>query len=236
MARCLNMGWCGPQDLVYGFDPNNLAAALTTGNWKRKAVMRQDRHGLLYAWVAKGEETEGKRRAVYVVTVKRLDGEGGRCYGRDFYSLEAALRYANGRDGSGFGRFTRPMGRMILNDRGARLFGGEAGADGYARFLTRVVESILAVDPSMEKHVCRHGITLHPDVEGRKSCGRKSDLPARITVRCYKSKDQVAARFHLFPKERGSARGSMRAVRMPVSQPGQKKYNGGNSARGASVA
>lgn len=236
MARCLNMGWCGPQDLVYGFDPNNLAAALTTGNWKRKAVLRQDRHGLLYAWVAKGEETDGKRRAVYVVAVRRLEGEGGRQYGRDFYALEAALRYANGRDGSGFARYTRPMGRMILNDRGRGLFGGRGGADAYARFLTRVVESILAADPSMSKHVFSHGITLHPDVEGRKSYGPKSDLPDRITVRCYKSRTNVAASFHLFPKERGAARGPMRAIRMPVSQSGQKKYNGATTARGASVA
>lgn len=236
MARCMNMWTAGPQDLAHGFDPNNVTAALTTGNWKRKAVLRQDRNGLLYAWVAKGEETDGKRRAVYVVTVKRLDGEGGRDYGRRFYALEAALRYANGRDGSGFGRFTRPIGRMILNDRVARPFGWRIGADGYARFLTRVAESILAVDPSMSKHVFKHGIALHPDVEGRKSYGPKSDLPARITVRCYKSKDGVAASFHLFPKERGAVRGSMRAVPVPVSQSGQKKYNMGITARGASVA
>jgi hypothetical protein len=225
----------GPQDLVHGFDPNNVAAALTAGNWRRKAVLRQDRHGLLYAWVTKGEETDGKKRAVYVVTVKRLDGEGGRGYGRGFYSLEAALRYANGKDGSDFGRYTRPMGRMILNRRGARLFGAQAGADEYGRFLTRVVESILAVDPSMEKNVYRHGITLHPDVEGRKSYGPGSDLPARITVRCYGSRTGVAASFQLFPKDRGP-RGMMRAVRMPVSRSVQKKYNGSISARGASVA
>ncbi len=225
----------GPQDLVYGFDPNNVAAALTAGNWNRKAVLRRDRHGLLYAWVAKGKEMDGKRRTVYVVSVERLEGEGGRNYRRDFYALESALRYANGRDGSAFGRYTRPLGRMILNGRGARLFGGEAGADGYARFLTRVVESILAVDPSMSKHVYKHGITLHPDVEGRKSYGPKSDLPARITIRCYKSKNGVAGSFHLFPKDRG-ARGVMRAIRMPVSQRGQKKYNGAKPDRGASVA
>jgi len=225
----------GPQDLVHGFDPNNVAAALTTGNWKRKAVLRQDRRGLLYAWVAKGEETDRKKRTVYVVTVKRLDGEGGRDYGRCFYALEAALRYANGRDGSDFSRYTRPIGRMILNRRGARLFGAQAGADKYACFLIRVVESILAVDPSVEKNVYKHGITLHPDVEGLKSYGPGSDLPARITVRCYGSRTGVAASFQLFPKDR-DARGMMRAVRIPVSRSVQKKYNGSIPARGASVA
>ena len=91
------------------YPPRDVVAALTTGNWKRKAVARQDRHGLLYAWIVKGSRHEdGKMREVYLVLVKRVEGEGGREYTRTFYALEAALRYTNGKDGSAFSRYTRP--------------------------------------------------------------------------------------------------------------------------------
>jgi len=204
-------------------DPKNTVAALTTGNWRRNAVMRQDRHGLLYVRVGKGaQREEGKTRVVYHVSVERVEGEGGRDYNRTFYALEAALRYANGKDGSGFSRYTHAMGRMILKGRGAPLFRahpapaafpapGMGHPDGYACFLAKVAESILAVSPGMSKHVYTHGINLHPGAEGRRSYGPKSDLPDMITVRCYKSEKEVVAKYFVFPKER-SASGLMRVV------------------------
>lgn len=252
MAGNISMGFAGPQDLVYGFAPKNLAERLTISNWRRKAVMRQDRHGLLYIWMARGKQQEGgKKRVVHVVSVQRpvLVGDRRTNYGRHFDDLEDALRYANGEDRSALRRNTRPMGRMILNELGAQLLGGKPAPttfsvmgmghqveipgpedeedlikpDGYACFLTEVLESVLAVSPGMSKYVYKHGITLHPDVEGRKNYGRNSDLPERITVRCHKSEDEVAARFHVFPKER-AARGLIRAVRIddPKGQAGGK--------------
>lgn len=254
MAGNISMGFAGPQHPVYGFDPKNVAASLTSSNWRRKAVLRGDRHGLLYVWVGKGTK-DGDKKVVYVVDVKRLEGEGGRDYHRVFGTLEDALRYANGEDGSAFSRNT---GKVILNERGARLLTakpapavvsvwglghrigipgrgegeGVGKPDGYACFLTKVLESILAVSPGMSKHVYQHGITLHPDVEGRKDYGPNSDLPERITVRCYKSENEVAARFHVFPKVR-AARGLMKAVRI-VDPKGKAKGKGRAAEKKAS--
>jgi hypothetical protein len=88
------MGFLGPQDPIYGFKPKCVAESLTTSNWRKKAVMRQDRKGLLYIWVAKGKKmwdgNDGK--VVYIVKVERMEGEGGRDYRRDFDNLEDALR------------------------------------------------------------------------------------------------------------------------------------------------
>ena len=90
----ISMGFLGPQDPLFGFKPKCIAESLTTSNWRKKAVMRQDRKGLLYIWVAKGKQMwDGK--VVYFVKVKRLEGEEGRDYRRDFDNLEDALRYAN---------------------------------------------------------------------------------------------------------------------------------------------
>jgi len=253
MAGNITMGLAGPQDLLYGFDPKNVVESLTNANWKRKAVMRQDRQGLLYVWMAKGKQMwDGK--VVHIVKAEHLEGDGGRDYGRTFDTLEDALRYANGEDGSIFSRRTRAMGEMILNERGARLFGakpapavismmgvghkveipgpeGEGGSskpDMYACFLTKVLESILALSPGVAKHVYKHGITLHPGVEGRRSYGLRSDLPERITVRCYKSRREVAARFHVFPKV-SAGKGLIRAVR--IDGPGGKSSGTGVSGK-----
>jgi hypothetical protein len=61
-------------------------------------------------------------------------------------------------------------------------------------------------------------------VEGQRDYGPKSNLPERITVRCYKSEREVVARFHVLPKERAS-RGLMRVVRLDdyKTQAGGKK-------------
>src|SRR4030067_2617983 len=93
----------------------------------------------------------------------------------------------------------------------------------YSDFLTKVVKSILAVSPGISKCVYDHGMSLHPDVKSRLCFDRKSDLPERITVRCYKSEDEVVARFHVFPKV-CAARGLIRVVRIddPKGQGGGK--------------
>jgi hypothetical protein len=93
----------------------------------------------------------------------------------------------------------------------------------YSDFLKKVFESILAVSPGISKYVYDHGMSLHPDVKSRLSSDRKSELPERITVRCYKSENEVGARFHVFPKVR-IARGLIRAVRIDDSKgkPGGK--------------
>jgi len=94
----------------------------------------------------------------------------------------------------------------------------------YSDFLTKVLESVLAVSPGISKYVYDHGMSLHPDVKRRLCSGRKSDLPERITVRCYKTEKEVAARFHVFPKVR-AARGLMKAVRI-VDPKGKAKGKG----------
>jgi hypothetical protein len=240
MVGNISMGFLGPQDPIFGFKPKCVAESLTTSNWRKKAVMRQDRKGLLYIWVAKGKQMwDGK--VVYVVYVKRLEGEGGRDYRRDFDNLEDALRYANGEDGSAFSRYTHAVGRVILDEEGSPLFeakpaptifsvmgiGHKVEIPGpedekakitiepeiYSDFLTKVLKSILKVSPGMSNNVYRYGFTLHPDVKSRLLRGHHADLPERITIRCYKSGDELDARFHLFPKE-PRARGLMRAVRI----------------------
>ena len=94
---------------------------------------------------------------------------------------------------------------------------------GYSDFLSKVLKSILAVSPGISKYVYDHGMSLHPDVKRRLCSDRKSDLPERITVRCYKSENEVAARFHVFPMVR-AGRGLIRAVRIddPKGQAGGK--------------
>ena len=231
MAGNVSMGFLGTQDLVYGFSLKKVVERLTIENWRRKAVMRLDRHGLLYLYVNRSKmEEDGKKRVVHVVSVERPEVEGDRRtnYEKRFDDLEDALRYANGEDRSALSRYSRPLDGLILNELGAQCFGDKPapttfsvmgighkvnipGSEGegdlikpdlYACFLTEVLESILAVSPAMKKYVYKHGITLHPNVEGRKSYGPKSHLPERITVRCYKSEKEVVARFHVFPKER----------------------------------
>ena len=93
----------------------------------------------------------------------------------------------------------------------------------YSDFLTKALKSILSVSPGISKYVYDHGMSLHPDVKSRLCFDRKSDLPERITVRCYKSENEVGARFHVFPKVR-AARGLIRAVRIddPKGQAGGK--------------
>ena len=93
----------------------------------------------------------------------------------------------------------------------------------YSDFMTKVLESVLAVSPGISEYVYDHGMSLHPDVKRRLCSGRKSELPERITVRCYKSENEVGARFHVFPKER-AGRGLIRAVRIddPKGQAGGK--------------
>lgn len=253
MAGSILMGFLGPQDLVYGFSLKNVAERLTSENWRRKAVMRLDRHGLLYICMNRGKkEEDGKKRVVHVVSVQRPEVEGDRRtnYGKRFDDLEDALRYANGEDRSALSRYSRPLDGMILNELGAQYFGdkpapttfsvmgighkveipgqeeekGLAKPDKYACFLTEVLESILEVSPGMLKYVEKHhGISLHPDVEGRKSYGPKSGLPERIMVRCHKTEKEVVAKFHVFPKER-AAGGLMRVVRIdsPKGQVGGK--------------
>ena len=261
MAGSIFMGWAGPQDLVYGFSLKNVAERLTNKNWRRKAVMRQDRHGMLYIWVSRGKKDEdGKKRVVYVVSVQRPKVVGDRRtnYGRHLDDLEDALRYANGEDRSALRRYSHPMGRMILNELGAQLFGdkpaptilsvmgvghkveipgkeeeeGLIKPDKYACFLTEVLESILEVSPGMLKYAEKHhGISLHPDLEGRKSYGPKSDLPDRIIVRFHKTEKEVVGKFHVFPKER-AAGGLMRVVRIdsPKRQAGKQMQAIGKQA------
>jgi hypothetical protein len=227
MAGNIRHGFLGDQDLVYGFDPKKVSDRLTTANWRRKAVMRQDRHGWLYVWVwVNKREMAGKIIAGYAVHVERLEEKGSQKYGCWFSTLGDALQYANGEDDSAFSRKTRALGKPIFNELGARLFGRKPAPvvvsvmgvghkvdipypeeesriepDGYADFLTKVLESILAVSPGMSRYVFKHGIRLRPDVAGRKDFGPNSDLPERITVHCYKSERDVAARFRVFPKE-----------------------------------
>ena len=252
MAGNVSIGFLGTQDLVYGFSLKNVAERLTSKNWRRKAVMRLGRQDLLYIYVNRSKkEEDGKKRVVHVVSVQRLLPEGDRRtnYGRHFDDLEDALRYANGEDRSALSRYSDALDGMILNELGVEYFGDKPAPttfsvmgighkveipepdeegelikpDGYACFLTEVLDSILAVCPAMSKYVYKHGITLHPNVEGRKSYGPKSHLPKRITVRCYKSEKEVVGRFHVFPKER-VAGGSMRVVRIdsPKGQVGGK--------------
>jgi hypothetical protein len=146
---------------------------------------------------------------------------------------------------------------MILNEAGAQLLGGKPAPttfsvmgtghqveipgtediggpvkpDGYACFLTEVLESILEVSPVMLNYAEKHGISLRPDVEGKKSYGPKSDLPVRITVRCYRTEKEVVGKFHVFPKER-AAGGLMRAVRIdgPKGQAGKRTLTAGKKA------
>ena len=245
----ISMGFLGPQDPIYGFKPKCVAESLTTSNWRKKAVIRQDRKGLLYIWVAKGEQSwDGK--VVYVVKVKRLEGEGGRDYRRDFDNLEDALRYANGEDGSAFSRYTHAVGRVILDEEGSPLseakpaptifsvmgIGHKVEIPGpedekakiaiepeiYSDFLTKVLKSILKVSSGMSNNVYRYGFTLHPDVKSRLLRGQHTDLPERITIRCYKAGDELDARFHVFPNE-PRARGLMRAVRIDSKGKGVRK-------------
>jgi hypothetical protein len=261
MAGSILMGWAGPQDLVYGFSLKNVAERLTSKNWRRKAVMRLDRHGLLYIYVNRSKkEEDGKKSVVHVVSVQRPEVEGDRRtnYGRHFDDLEDALRYANGEDRSALSRYSRSLDGMIFNELGAQYFGDKPAPtvfsamgighkveipgpedegdpikpDGYACFLTEVLESILAVSPAMSKYVYKHGMTLHPDVEGRKSYGPKSHLPKRITVRCYKSEKEVVGKFHVFPKER-VAGGLMRVVRIDSTK-GQVGRKGRPAVKSAS--
>jgi len=252
MAGNIVMGFLGTQDLVYGFSLKKVAERLTSENWRRKAVMRLDRHGLLYIYVNRSKkEEDGKKRVVHVVSVQRLIPKGDRRtnYGKHLDDLEDALRYANGEDRSALSRYSRPIDGLILNELGAQYFGdkpaptilsvmgvghkveipgqeeeGLAKPDKYTYFLTEVLESILEVSPGMLKYMEKHhGISLHPDVEGRKSYGPKSGLPERIMVRCHKTEKEVVGKFHVFPKER-VAGGLMRVVRIdsPKGQVGGK--------------
>jgi len=242
MAGNTSVGFLADQDLVYGFDMKNVSASLTTKNWRRKAIIRQYRYGLLYVWVwEKNCRKDGKEWVEYAVKVKHLEGEGGRQFERTFDNVEDALRYANGEDGSAFSRHTHAVGRVILAEEGEQLpeakpaptifsvmgIGHKVEIPGqedekakitiepeiYSDFLTKVLKSILKVSPGMSNNVYRYGFTLHPDVKSRLLCGQHADLPERITIRCYKSGDELDARFHLFPKE-PRARGLMRAVRI----------------------
>jgi hypothetical protein len=246
MAGNTSVGFVGDQDLVYGFDPKNVAASLTARNWRRKAIIRQDRYGLLYVWVwEKNCRKDGKKWVEYAVKVKRLEGEGGRHFERTFDNVEDALRYANGEDGSAFSRYTHALGRVILAEEGAQLPGAKPAptifsvmrighkveipgpedekakitfeSESYSDFLTKVLKSILKVSPGMSNNVYRYGFTLHPDVKSRLLRGQNADLPEKITIRCYKSGDELAARFHVFPKE-SRARGLIRAVRIDDSK------------------
>ena len=94
--------------------------------------------------------------------------------------------------------------------------------------MSKRLESVLAVSPGISKYVYAHGMSLHPDVKSRLCSGRKSALPERITVRCYKSENEVAARFHVFPKVR-AARGLIRAVR--IDDPKGQAVGKGRSAK-----
>jgi hypothetical protein len=101
----------------------------------------------------------------------------------------------------------------------------------YSDFLTKVLESVLVVSPGISEYVYDHGMSLHPDVKRRLCSDRKSQLPERITVRCYKSENEVGARFHVFPKVR-AGRGLIRAVRIddPKGQAGGKGRAAGKTA------
>ena len=242
MAGNTSVGFLADQDLVYGFDVKNVSACLTARNWRRKAIIRQYRYGLLYVWVwERNCRKDGKEWVDYAVKVKRLEGEGGRHFERTFDNVEDALRYANGEDGSTFSRHVHPVSRMILTEKGTQLSGAIPAPtifsvmgighkleipgpedekakiaiepEIYSDFLTKVLKSILKVSPGISNNVYRYGFTLHPDVKSRLLCGQHADLPERITIRCYKSGDELDARFHLFPKE-PRARGLMRAVRI----------------------
>ena len=257
MAGNVSMGFLGTQDLVYGFSLKKVTERLTSENWRRKAVMRLGRHDLLYIYVNRSKkEEDGKKRVVHVVSVQRLMPEGDRRtnYGRHFDDLEDALRYANGENRSALSRYSDALDGMILNELGVEYFGdkpaptilsvmgvghkveipgkeeeeGLIKPDKYACFLTEVLESILEVSPGMLKYAEKHnGISLHPDVEGRKSYGPKSDLPDRIIVRFHKTEKEVVGKFHVFPKER-AAGGLMRVVRIdsPKGQGGGKRRPG----------
>jgi len=63
MAGNVSMGFLGTQDLVYGFSLKKVAERLTSENWRRKAVMRQDRHGLLYIYVNRTRRRKTERSA-----------------------------------------------------------------------------------------------------------------------------------------------------------------------------
>ena len=110
MTGKVELGWVAPQDPFYGISEENIVPRITLSNWDRKAVLRQDKRGVLYLFVEKIATAAGKKRQVrFHVSVHRLTGrERKDGYGGHFETLEEAIRHANGEDGSAFARKTRP--------------------------------------------------------------------------------------------------------------------------------
>jgi hypothetical protein len=164
MAGNTSVGFLGDQDLVYGFDMKNVSACLTARNWRRKAIIRQYRYGLLYVWVwERNCRKDGKEWVDYAVKVKRLEGEGGRHFERTFDNVEDALRYANGEDGSAFSRHTHAVGRVILAEEGEQLPGGKPAPTIFSVMGMGHKVEIPGPKVPEKKHRKEEKITLEPE-------------------------------------------------------------------------
>jgi hypothetical protein len=110
MTGKVEISWVAPQDPFYGLSEENIVPRITRSNWNRKAILRQDRRGVLYVFVEKIATMEGKKRQTrFYVSVHRLTGrERKDGYGGVFETLEEAIQHANGEDGSAFAEKTRP--------------------------------------------------------------------------------------------------------------------------------
>lgn len=84
---------------------------------------------------------------------------------------------------------------------------------GYTDFLTKVLDSLVAVSPDIFQAVEQHGFTLHPDAKDTGDFDPKKDLPDEITVRCYGTGERVIARFRVFLRKR-TAKGHFRTIRL----------------------
>ena len=58
----VELEWVAPQDPFYGIREENIVPRITRSNWNRKAVLRQDRRGVLYLFVEKIATMERKKR------------------------------------------------------------------------------------------------------------------------------------------------------------------------------
>jgi hypothetical protein len=95
-------GLAGPQHTVYGINHENITPRLTRLNWKTKAIVRNNRQGSLYLWIARGQYTdaEGHKQCDYFIRVNASQAkEHARRFEAQFQYLVDALRYINGEDG-----------------------------------------------------------------------------------------------------------------------------------------
>src|SRR5262245_37635170 len=105
LPRSWYSGMRAPHDPVYGISKQNIAEELTQDNWETKAVCRIWGSHTLYLTVA---EREASTPHPEVQNLVKAYGTGQeRCWDRGFPSLDDAISYANGADGSEFALHTR---------------------------------------------------------------------------------------------------------------------------------